>query len=311
MTDREPRFDPRRDSSNSWSTGPVTVEYDRGGVTLVGDYVPARGDTESRGSAVLLHGVGQTRKSWQHTAERLAQHGWSVLSLDARGHGDSDWAATDGYTLDHLVDDLAHAVCQLHDRPVLIGASMGGLTALVAQAEHRIGRALVLVDIAPHMNTNGAERIVDFMGQHRDGFATLDEAAAALTAYNPHRQRARIEGLSKNLRRHRDGRLYWHWDPQLLHLMTDPAALTDTMDRISDSAQHVTVPTLLIRGELSDVIDDHSVAHLLERIPTATSTTVANSGHMVVGDDNDVFTERLVDFLHQLPTQVHPENPSA
>ncbi|MPY99043.1 MAG: alpha/beta fold hydrolase [Actinophytocola sp.] len=289
----------------------ATVDYNRGGVTLVGDHWPARGDAEPQGGAVLLHGVGQTRKSWQHTAERLAHHGWSALSLDARGHGDSGWAATDGYTLDHLVDDLTHAARQLHDRPVLIGASMGGLTALVAQAEHRIGRALVLVDIAPHMNTNGAERIVEFMGQHRDGFATLDDAAAALTAYNPHRQRARIEGLRKNLRRHRDGRWYWHWDPQLLHLMADSTALTDIMNRISDATQHVAVPTLLIRGELSDVIDDHSVEHLLEHIPTATSTTVANTGHMVVGDDNDVFTERLLDFLHHLPAQTHPEDPSA
>lgn len=278
-----------------------TVTYQHDGLTLVGDqHTPTN---ESVGTVILLHGIGQTRKSWNHTGASLAALGWTAIALDARGHGDSDWAAPGGYTLDALVDDLAHVTRTLDHTPVLVGASMGGLTALVAQARHRIGRTLVLVDIAARINPAGADRVRDFMGQHRDGFTTLDQAATALAAYNPRRRAVTHDGLRKNLRRHRDGRWYWHWDPRLLGLMADPAALTDLTRVLDDAAGHITVPTLLIRGERSDVIDQHSVDHLLDHIPTATSTTITDTGHMVVGDDNDTFTTALTDYLDRMATE--------
>lgn len=286
------------------SSTPTTITYRHTGLTLVGDHWPARTPASPRGTAVLLHGGGQTRNSWRRTATRLADHGWSALTLDARGHGDSDWANPGDYTLDHLIDDLTHITRTLDEAPVLIGASMGGITALLAQADHAIARALVLVDIAPQMNTAGAERILGFMARHPDGFASLDDAATAIAAYNPHRpRRTTHEGLRKNLRQHRDGRWYWHWDPQLLHFMADPVVITDMMDRMDDAARQIATPTLLIRGELSDLIDQRSVEHLLHRIPTAHTATVTNTGHMVVGDDNDVFTIKLLDFLEHLPPQ--------
>ena len=46
---------------------------------------------------LLMHGGGQTRHAWGNTASVLADHGWQAVSLDLRGHGDSEWAA-DGAT---------------------------------------------------------------------------------------------------------------------------------------------------------------------------------------------------------------------
>ncbi|HEY3479184.1 MAG TPA: alpha/beta hydrolase [Streptomyces sp.] len=280
---------------------PTPVIYRRAGLSLAGDHWSARPAASPRGTAVLLHGAGQTRHSWHHTAARLAGRGWTALTLDARGHGDSDWARPHGYTVDHLVDDLVHVTGTLGDTPVLIGASLGGMTALLAHADHTLARALVLVDIAPRINPAGAARILDFMTRHRDGFATLNEAAAAITAYNPHRPRpATTDGLRKNLRQHRDGRWYWHWDPQLLQFVSDTAALADLAARMDAAARRITIPTLLIHGELSDIVDHDSVDHLLHHIPTADTATVTNTAHMVAGDDNDMFTNHLIDFLNQL-----------
>lgn len=282
-------------------TTPAPLTYRRAGLTLAADHWTAPPATPSRGTAILLHGVGQTRHSWHHTAARLAEHGWTALTLDARGHGDSDWAHPHDYTVDHLVDDLVHITGTLNDTPVLIGASMGGITALLAHADHTIARALVLVDIAPQINPAGAARILDFMTRHRDGFATLNEAAAAIAAYNPHRTRpATTHGLRKNLRQHHDGRWRWHWDPQLLQFISNTAALTDLTTRMNTAAQQITIPTLLIRGELSDIVNHDSVDRLLHHIPTAHTTTVTNTAHMVAGDDNDIFTNHLIDFLNHL-----------
>jgi pimeloyl-ACP methyl ester carboxylesterase len=103
---------------------------------------------------LLLHGGGQTRHSWSGTAQSIAAQGWTAVSVDARGHGDSDWAPDGDYSIDALIADLAAVVAAVTpaggERPVLVGASMGGMTALIGQGERGdLARALVLVDIVP------------------------------------------------------------------------------------------------------------------------------------------------------------------
>ncbi len=65
------------------------------GVRLVGD---ERGP-EDGPLVLLLHGGGQTRHSWGATAAELADHGWRAVTLDARGHGESDWSERRDYRL--------------------------------------------------------------------------------------------------------------------------------------------------------------------------------------------------------------------
>lgn len=185
--------------------------------------------------------------------------------------------------------------------PVLIGASLGGMTALVSQGKLlTLAGALVLVDIAPRIEPAGAERILEFMALAPNGFATLREVADAVHAYNPNRPRPRnFDGLMKNVRQHADGRWYWHWVPRFLRLGDEPSRAVDT-GRLYRAAGNIAVPTLLIRGTHSDIVTPEGAAELLRLIPTATSVEVA-AGHMVAGDDNDVFTAHLLDFLADLP----------
>lgn len=62
-------------------------------------------------------------------------------------------------------------------------------------------------------------------------------------------------------------------------------------------AARVTAPTVVVRGEASDVVDDDGVAALLQAIPGSTSVDVADAGHMIAGDANDAFTEAVARFL--------------
>lgn len=110
------------------------------------------------------------------------------------------------------------AVLDTIARPVvLIRASMGGLTGILVADQagpHRV-RKLVLVDVVPRYEKSGSARIRDFMSSRIGGFDSLEHAADAVAAYLPHRAKpCSPEGL-KNLRL-RDGRWYWHWDPNLL-----------------------------------------------------------------------------------------------
>jgi pimeloyl-ACP methyl ester carboxylesterase len=274
------------------------VVFDGAAGKLVGDRWESAGT--HRGTALLLHGGGQTRHSWFRTAAALAEHGWTSIALDARGHGDSDWAPDGDYGTDGLVADLAAVVAALDgaEPPLLIGASMGGMTSLMGQGERGdLARALVLVDIVPRVERDGVARIMAFMGANPDGFASLDEVAEAVRAYNPHRKRPpNPEGLRKNVRQREDGRWYWHWDPAFLRIGSEPRRST-SHERAIAAAAAVTVPTLLVRGAQSDIVSDEGVAELLELIPGARHVDVSATGHMVAGDDNDVFTRTVLDFL--------------
>ena len=176
------------------------------GVRLVGDRWLPHPD-HHRGTVMLLHGGGQTRHSWYVTAARLASQGWTALTVDARGHGDSDWAADGDYSLAAFVSDLGMIVQDLTCPPVLVGASLGGMVALKAQADRpELARGLVLVDIAPQIDPEGRHRIEAFMGSAPNGFLSLEDVAAAVHAYNPHRPRPRdLERLRKNVRQHAGG----------------------------------------------------------------------------------------------------------
>ena len=97
---------------------------------------------------LLLHGGGQTRHAWGGTAMRLAEAGFLAIALDARGHGDSQWAGDGDYSGDALAADLACVCAALHAPPALVGASMGGMASMLAVGESPSDFASALVLVA-------------------------------------------------------------------------------------------------------------------------------------------------------------------
>jgi pimeloyl-ACP methyl ester carboxylesterase len=271
------------------------------GLRLVAD----RWDTAPGGRDVLyLHGFGQTRQAWHATAQRLARHGHGGCALDGRGHGESGWNAADHpYSMDQFIADVEHAARAQTCKPVLVGASMGGLLGLLTEGESTNGlyRALVLVDITPRWESQGVERILDFMGAHPEGFASLDAAADAIATYLPHRRRRKTpDELSSLLVRHVDGRWRWHWDPRLLDEVARDGERYQS--RLIAAAQRVRIPTLLVSGGLSDLVSSATVDEFLELVPHARHVRIADATHMVAGDRNDAFTGAILDFLDLLPS---------
>jgi pimeloyl-ACP methyl ester carboxylesterase len=255
---------------------------------------------------LLFHGGGQTRHAWGGTARLLGDKGWRATTVDLRGHGDSEWAGPEaGYSLDAFAADVRAVAAGQSQPPVLIGASLGGLSSLVAIAEAPAGTTvasgLVLVDVAPRLEEEGIARIAEFMLGNLDGFASLDDVADAVAAYNPHRPRpSDLSGLRKNVRLCDDGRWYWHWDPRfLLGGRTDEPRSLRNEDRLDDAARALTLPTLLIRGRQSDVLSEDGARHLMSLVPHARYVDVGGAGHMVAGDRNDAFNDAVVEFLRQ------------
>jgi peroxiredoxin len=280
--------------------GATIVRFEgKDGIQLVGERRGNRGNA----LVVFLHGGGQTRHSWGGTAALVAQRGWQTLTLDARGHGESAWSEAGDYRLESFADDVRLVLAGLDEPPVLVGASLGGLAAILLAGELAPGavRGVVLVDIVPDMEEAGADRILAFMVDRVDaGFASLDEVAEAVAAYNPLRPRPTdLAGLRKNLRE-RDGRFYWHWDPRFIN--PDPGLGPEEIadvDRLHAATERMAadVPVLLVRGRVSDLVSAGRAAVFRARFPSIEFVDVSGAGHMVAGDRNDAFTAAVIDFL--------------
>lgn len=286
-----------------------TVEIEGAGLRLRADrWEPVTGAASPRGIVLLLHGGGQTRHSWRRTGERLGRAGWIAYAVDLRGHGDSDWDSGGDYGMSVMTEDVRRMVAHVAQRDpglgvALVGASLGGKVALIAMGEDPVlAQALVLVDIAVRVEVTGGRRVRDFMRSAPDGFASLQEASEVISAYNPRREPPKnLEGLRKNLRL-RGGRWHWHWDPRVMfpgdaeeHPDTPVSAVI--YERSKTAARNITHPVLLVRGKESDVVSDEGVAEMRELIPHAQVVDVREAGHMVAGDDNDIFTANLLDYL--------------
>ena len=269
---------------------------------------------EASPTLVFAHGFGQTRHAWDETAATLAGSGWHCLTADARGHGDSGWRDDGCYDYAQFIGDLAdivHATAQL---PILIGASMGGLLGLSAQALYApLFRALVLIDITPRWEAAGVARILDFMRAHPRGFANLDEAGDAIALYLPQRaeryrnDRNRPQRLRQMLVAGEDGRLRWHWDPRLLDFVDAQSELQQTA--LLEAARRIRVPTLLISGAQSDVVSDATIAEFLEHVPHAQHVRVEKAAHMVAGDSNNAFSAAVLDFIRPLVNLSESQHP--
>jgi pimeloyl-ACP methyl ester carboxylesterase len=278
------------------------------GVRLEGDVYGGGGQP-----VILLHGGGQTRHSWRKSAETLAEAGFMALPFDQRGHGASARAVDQRYTFFDFALD-AHALGTQIGRkygmpPAIVGASLGGLASLIGShlAPANPFCALVLVDVTPRMDPNGVAAVQGFMrARAADGFASVEEAAAAIAAYLPHRPKPKsLEGLRKNLRKAADGRLYWHWDPSFLDgphpIETDRAGVEQ---RALAAAAALTIPSLLVRGTNSELVRQDQADEYLATARGSEFVDVKDARHMVAGDSNSVFTAAVLDFLKRRVARV-------
>lgn len=248
---------------------------------------------------VLIPGAGQTRRSWFQVARKLVHLQYRVISLDLRGHGESDWAPDGDYLIDAFVGDLEAVMSRIDVPMVLVGASIGGITALLATSRNRSNKiaGLVLVDVVPDMRPDGLQRIRDFMSANTTGFANVDEAADLVAAYLPNRPRpADSRSLERSLRRCPDGRLRWHWDPAF-HASSAARVADGMFTRMAQAAGTLAQPALLISGRQSEVVDEEGARRLLATIPRGQWVNLQGASHMVAGDGNAAFSDALILFL--------------
>lgn len=268
-------------------------------VELVGDEL---GPNDAP-AVLMLHGGGQTRRSWDAAQRAIAEAGFRAITLDMRGHGDSSWAPDKNYKLSAYASDLAAVVERINCSKVfLVGASLGGITSMLAVGEKRTKNiaGIVLVDVVHRPLSDGVANIRGFMAGTENGFDSIEEAADAVAAYLPHRKKPRnSDGLARNLRQGEDGRWRWHWDPAFLTRSDGSRGMSYERLELVAAIKQIEVPTLLIRGGKSEIVSEELAEEFLQLLPTAEYAVVPGATHMVSGDDNDAFGVCILDFLER------------
>lgn len=243
---------------------------------------------------LILHGF--SGHAWQ--AELMAPAlvpAYRVIALDQRGHGDSDWA--DVYGAKPMATDAVGVLDALGiERASLVGHSLGGIVALAVagSSPERVSR-LVLGDIGPEIDPAGAARIQRAV-RERDVFASVDDAVAQQAELNPTADPAALaHRIEHNLVERPDGTLTWKYDPALREG-------TATFDHYAPDEQWalfaaITVPVLILRGELSDILSVEVAERMLAVNPHARLVTLAGAGHSIATDAPDRVAAALVEFL--------------
>ena len=259
--------------------------------------------SDNKKLVILLHGGGQTRHAWGETGKKLAEAGYHAVAIDLRGHGDSEWHSDGDYTIKAYKEDLVSIIKEINKPASLIGASLGGMASLLLAGDEvnlSLCNALIMVDIGIYPDPAGSDRIVSFMLSGEAGFESLEDVAKSISDYLPHRQKPKdLQGLKKNLRLKEDGRYYWHWDPRFIRRRQGSRG-KGYFDLQLKAAEKVVVPTLLIRGALSDVVTMEDVEYFSSVIDHAKFVEIEKAAHMIAGDRNDAFAEEAIKFLRSL-----------
>lgn len=263
-----------------WS-GPPTVE--RVSVPVVGERrVSALRWGTGPPEIVFIHGGAQNAHTWDTVALALDR---PLLAVDLPGHGHSDWREDHSYWPPHLADDVAVVVREVAPTAELVvGMSLGGLTAICLAAQHpELVRRLAVVDVTPGVDHAKAEPIVTFVSGP-ETFASFQEILDRTVEFNPTRSVSSLRrGILHNAKENPDGSWTWRWDA--MREWNFPEGEMPDFDSLWDKVDEITAPILFLRGGAAgSVVGDEDQAELVRRQPTTQVEVVADAGHSLQGD---------------------------
>jgi pimeloyl-ACP methyl ester carboxylesterase len=240
---------------------------------------------QTRPPVICMHGLTRNARDFEPLAERLSPD-WRVLGLEMRGRGESEYAReAASYNPLQYVEDVTTLLDELGiDRFVAVGTSLGGLmTMLLALQQPQRIAAAVINDVGPYLEPAGIERIKSYVGQGRS-FPTWVHAARGLEemhgAAHPDRDlpfwiaaAKRVMTLGNN------ARIVFDYDMKIAEPFVQLDSDAAQVDMWPALEALRTKPVLIVRGALSDLLGEQTLAGMLERLPEAVSVTIPDVGH--------------------------------
>ena len=236
---------------------------------------------------VILHGLFGFSDNWQTHAKKFSEY-YRVLLVDLRNHGHSPWSDEFSYRL--MVDDLYELFQKLDlSDIILLGHSMGGKVAMhFAQTHSDFLEKLIIVDMGIKKYPLHHQHILKaFDSIDLSKLSARSEAEKILSSFIE--SKGVVQFLLKNLYWQDKGKLAWRVNFEVLqHEM--PEILSELPQK------EVLVPTLFIRGALSDYIINSDMDAIENLFPDSQFVTLENAGHWVHAEAPDEFTDAVLSF---------------
>ncbi|MBT6202882.1 MAG: alpha/beta hydrolase [Alphaproteobacteria bacterium] len=270
----------------------IAVPHGGGTVNL---FYRSWGDADADRTAVCIHGISRNGSDFRWLAEDLASNGWKVVAFDMVGRGGSDWLDEPmGYTVPVYAGHMAHAMKALNLKNVdWIGTSMGGLLGLIMAAMGTSFRSIVLNDVGPFLAGNVVAGILEAVDV-APVFASVEQASSHMqerfAPFGPVTSEQWLELAQGNLRKAEDGSLRLHYDPAIVEPLKALEPADMDLWKLWDG---LTMPTLVLRGGVSVVLDAATAQSMTERGPKATLVTEENITHPLwLADAGQIATVR-------------------
>ena len=240
---------------------------------------------------VCLHGLTRNSRDFEGVAQHIADKGRRVIVPEMRGRGFSDYSPNSStYTPLQYVADLEILFAELGiERFISVGTSMGGLiTMLMAAAKPGRLEGVLMNDIGPEVDPAGLERIGGYVGQGRS-YPTWMHAAKSLQsvhgeAFPDWDLEQWLEMAKRTLVVSQNGRISYDYDMAIAEPFAEPGnAAPDNLWLAYEAL--VGVPMVLLRGELSDLLSEETVAQMKTRNPKLTAVTIPRVGHAPTLDE--------------------------
>jgi len=249
----------------------------------------------SNPSILMLHGNSQQSHSWDFVSLALSEQ-FHLIVLDQRGHGDSDWAGDGDYSIEAQQKDIDGFVQAVGlDGFTLMGHSMGGRNSYVWASRHPGAlKGLIIVDTGPQTQRTGSNRIQQFK-ELPDELDSFDDFVQRVQEYTGRTQEQVLGALKYSIRQRSDGKWTWKYDK----IMRTPGARPPgwTSEQLWDCVGKIDCPTLVLRGDRSDIFADETMQRMEQVIPDCTTVTISNAGHLVQGDNPAEFLVEVGKFL--------------
>jgi pimeloyl-ACP methyl ester carboxylesterase len=240
------------------------------------------GDPRNRDVLICVHGLTRSARDFDELARALAGQ-FRVVCPDLAGRGESDRLADPLlYGVPQYASDMVTLIARLDVESVnWLGTSLGGLVgmALAAQAGSPV-RKLVLNDAGPLVAKVALQRIGSYVGK-APAFASLEEAERYVRTisapFGPHTD-AQWRFLAETwVKKQPDGGWRAHYDPRLADAY-NASPLDKDLD-LWPLYDAVRCPTLVLRGEHSDLLSRDTTAQMSRRGPKARVVEVRGVGH--------------------------------
>lgn len=267
----------------------------------------AGGSGGCRLPVICLHGLTRNSKDFEEFAPRIAQAGRRVLALDVRGRGRSAW---DPNPANYQHKLYARDVLDLMDalgisRAVFVGTSMGGLiTMALAAIRSRAVAAAVLNDVGPEVGRAGIERILSYAGKGGP-IENWEDAADYVRRTNavafPDYSDSDWAAFARRTFREQEGRPVLDYDPAIaVPLAKGPVKTRSLLATLLFRRLARRRPTLLVRGELSDLTTAEIAARMKRSAPSLKIAVVPGIGHAPMLTEPAALTA-IDEFLATVP----------